>query len=175
MPDDPIPAAACEQKHLELIVDVCALLNLEAMSILSLAMERFTLVTSQTIVWELENTARYRDYSGDLAQGVLGWVHQMEVIALGTPVVRDQGGRDCLQLAQERNGIVVSDDLAAIRMFEQSGVENYFSVFVLFVLALEGTITPEQARRALEEIRLQRHWRDDILYQTGVRLLDSLD
>lgn len=175
MPDDPIPAAACEQNRLELIVDACALLNLEAMSILSLAVERFTLVISQTVVWELENTARYRDYSGDLAQRVLGRIHRMEIIALGTPVVRDQRERDCLQLAQERNGIVVSDDLAAIRMSEQGGVENYFSVFVLFALALEGAITPEQARRALEEVRLQRHWRNNILYQTGVRLLDSLD
>jgi len=99
----------------------------------------------------------------------------MEIIALNTPVIRDQGERDCLQLAQERNGIVISDDLAAIRMFEQGDVENYFSVFVLFVLTLEGAIALEQAQRALEGIRLQRQWKDNILYQTGVRLLDSLD
>jgi len=67
MPDDPMPAATREQQHLELIVDACALLNLEAMGILSLAVERFALVTSQTVVWELENTTRYRDYSGNLA------------------------------------------------------------------------------------------------------------
>jgi hypothetical protein len=69
---------------------------------------------------------------------------------------------------------VITDDLEAAAALDAEGMENYFSVFVLFVLALEGTVTLAEARSALEEVRLHRSWRDNVLYQTGVRLLASL-
>jgi predicted nucleic acid-binding protein len=173
MPNELLPLIN-EQWRPEIVVDTCALLNLEAMGILPLALKRFAIVTSQTVVWELENTARYRDYDGYLAQGVLDWIDRMEVINLGTPLIRDQGERDCLQLARERKSIIISDNLAAVKMFDQSGINNHFSVFILFVLAMEKKIPLDQAKRALEAVRLKRRWKDNILYQTGAKLLGSL-
>lgn len=174
MPTEPQIEASGEPSN-ELVIDACALLNLEAMGILSRAPERFSLLTAQTVVWELEGTARYDDYSGDLARRVLERVDHLTVSRLGTPIaVRHQGEQDCRDLARQRGVPVIIDDLEAAAALDAEGMENYFSVFVLFVLTLEGTVTLAEARSALDEVRLHRSWRDNILYQTGVRLLASL-
>lgn len=156
------------------IVDACALVNLAAMEVLDSAVGRFKLVVPQSVIEELQNTAIHPDYDGELSRLALERQRQMEVVDLESKPGRDWGEADCQRLAMERNLPVITDDVNAGKRLDAAGIPNYFSVFLLFLEVMTGRLSHEEACRRLEKVRLDRSWKENTLYQTGKRLLESL-
>lgn len=161
------------------VVDTSAFISLAVGDVLDQTLTAFDVVTTPTVIEELEATAEYDDRHGTAATTVLDRANEVTVHdATGTTFETsrvDAGEASCVAAARQRDAaFLVTDDYRALP--ELQGLvdaEVAVSPIVLRALVKRDVISAEKAETAFERIAAGRDWLDAPIYRYARRLFDE--
>lgn len=161
------------------VVDTSALISLAVGDVLDDAIAAFDIVTTPTVIEEVEKTAEYDDRHGTAATAVL---RQRDAITVqdadGAPFETsrvDAGEASCVAAARDGNAaFLVTDDYRALP--ELQGLvdaEVAVSPIVLRALVKRDALSAADAETAFETIAAGRDWLDAPIYRYARRLFEE--
>lgn len=161
------------------VVDRSALISLAVGDVLDDAIAAFDIVTTPTVIEEVEKTAEYDDRHGTAATAVL---RQRDAITVqdadGAPFETsrvDAGEASCVAAARDGNAaFLVTDDYRALP--ELQGLvdaEVAVSPIVLRALVKRDALSAADAETAFETIAAGRDWLDAPIYRYARRLFEE--
>ena len=161
------------------VVDTSALISLAVGDVLDQTLAAFDVVTTPTVIEELEETAEYDDRHGTAATTVLRRTDALTVQdADGAPFETsrvDIGEASCVAAARDVDAaFLVTDDYRALP--ELQGLvdaEVAVSPIVLRALVKRDALSSESAETAFEAIAAGRDWLDAPIYRYARRLFDE--
>ena len=161
------------------VVDTSALISLAVGDVLDQTLAAFDVVTTPTVIEELEETAEYDDRHGTAATTVLRRTDALTVQdADGAPFETsrvDIGEASCVAAARDVDAaFLVTDDYRALP--ELQGLvdaEVAVSPIVLRALVKRNVISGDKAETAFERIAVGRDWLDAPIYRYARRLFDE--
>lgn len=161
------------------VVDTSAFISLAVGDVLDEALTAFDIVTTPTVIEELEETAAYTDRHGTAATTVLQRTETLTIQdADGTPFETsriDTGEASCVAVARDVDAaFLVTDDYRALPELQSVvDAEVAVSPIVLRALVKRDTLDSERAETAFEEIAAGRDWLDAPIYRYARRLFDE--
>jgi predicted nucleic acid-binding protein len=161
------------------VVDTSALISLAVGDALDQTLAAFDIVTTPTVIEELEATAAYDDRHGTAATAVLRRTDALTVEdADGAPFETsrvDAGEASCVAAARDDDAaFLVTDDYRALP--ELQGLvdaEVAVSPIVLRALVKRNALSSEDAETAFETIAAGRDWLDAPIFRYARRLFDE--
>lgn len=157
------------------VLDTSAFLSLESISLLSVILNNFSVVTSKSVIDELEAFAIHNDSLGEIAQRVLKqkFLFQIEIVSssYSLPFV-SQTDADIFTLACSKQILLISDDIKLLRHIS-SRTETAFSTFFLLLFTEAGLYSSSQASELLEKLRVKRNWQNNIIYLSTKKELEA--
>ena len=161
------------------VVDRSALISLAVGDVLDDAIAAFDIVTTPTVIEEVEKTAEYDDRHGTAATAVL---RQRDAITVqdadGAPFETSRvgaGEASCVAAARDGNAaFLVTDDYRALP--ELQGLvdaEVAVSPIVLRALVKRDALSAADAETAFETIAAGRDWLDAPIYRYARRLFEE--
>ena len=161
---------------MKVITDTSALLSLAAGDILDLTLESIGCIIPVRVKEEVKGISRNNTFEGNLAKKVFAYIDQ-EIVVIETNKSSPDGEIECAYLANQIKDaeLVITDDTNAIEKLEKiCDTKIRFSTIILYALYLKGRINKDRARIVLERMRVKRDWKDNIIYEQAILLLDSL-
>ncbi|WP_416840511.1 hypothetical protein [Haloferax sp. DFSO52] len=161
-----------------LVVDTSAFVSLAVGGVFETVLDEFDIVTTQTVLDELEQTAAYDDNHGTGASKVLDAEDRITVIdTTGTEFVTsriDDGEASCVVAASEVDAaFLVTDDYRALPELQQLvDAEVVLSPIVLRALVKRDALTAEEAQSAFETIAEGRDWLGAPIYRYARQLFE---
>lgn len=161
------------------VVDTSALISLAVGAVLDQTLASFDVVTTSTVIEELEETAEYDDRHGTAATTVLRQTDALTVQdADGAPFETsrvDTGEASCVAAARDVDAaFLVTDDYRALPELEGLvDAEVVVSPIVLRALVKRDALSSEAAETAFETIATGRDWLDAPIYRYARRLFDE--
>jgi predicted nucleic acid-binding protein len=161
------------------VVDTSALISLAIGDALDETLAAFDIVTTPTVIEELEATAAYDDRHGTAATAVLGQMESLTVHdADGAPFETsrvDAGEASCVAAARTVDAVfLVTDDYRALP--ELQGLvdaEVAVSPIVLRALVKRDALSSADAETAFDTIAAGRDWLDAPIYRYARRLFSE--
>lgn len=81
------------------------------------------------------------------------------------------GEEELIEVAlQKKCDFIVSDDIRAMPEFKLTNTSTLFSTHLLYYLFRAGIISKEEGLIALEKMRNNRSWKENIIYISGIQL-----
>lgn len=161
------------------VVDTSAFISLAVGDVLDQTVATFDLVTTPTVIEELEATAAYEDRHGTAAATVLERANEVAVHdttgeSFETSRV-DPGEASCVAAVHQRGAtFLVTDDYRALpELQELVDAEVAVSPIVLRALVKRNVISGDKAETAFERIAVGRDWLDAPIYRYARRLFDE--
>lgn len=161
------------------VVDTSAFISLAVGDVLDQTLTAFDVVTTHTVIEELEATAEYDDRHGTAATTVLQQtdaltVHDAAGASFETSRV-DAGEASCVVAVRQRDAaFLVTDDYRALpELQELVDAEVAVSPIVLRALVKRDALSSEHAETAFEAIAVGRDWLDAPIYRYARRLFDE--
>ena len=161
---------------MKIITDTSALLSLAAGDILDLALESIDCIIPLRVKEEVKGISLNNTFEGNLAKKVLSYINQ-EIEVIETNHSSNEGEVECAYLANQikEAELVITDDTKALEKLEKMcDTKIRFSTIVLYALCLQGKITKDRARTVLERMRVKRDWKDNIIFEQAILLLDTI-
>ena len=162
---------------MSIVVDTSAFISLAVGDVLNHTVTTFDLVTTPTVIKELEATAAYDDRHGTAAATVLErtnevTIHDTTGASFETSRV-DAGEASCVAAVRQRDAVfLVTDDYRALPELQRLvDAEVAVSPIVLRALVTRDVISRDRAATAFEQIAVGRDWLDAPIYQYARRLL----
>ncbi|WP_129113582.1 hypothetical protein [Halegenticoccus tardaugens] len=161
-----------------LVVDTSAFISLAVGDVLELTLEEFVIVTTHTVIDELEQTADYDDPHGRGASTALALVDKAELIETdGQDLVTsriDVGEASCVVAVQEVGAaFLITDDYRALpELRHLIDAEVALSPIVLRALVKRNVLSEEEATTALRTIADRRDWLGAPIYRYARQLFD---
>ena len=153
------------------VVDTSAFISLAIGDVLDQMLTTFDVVTTHTVIEELEATVEYDDQHGAAAATVLDranevTVHDTAGASFETSRV-DAGEASCVAAVRQRDpAFLVTDDYRALPEFQGLvDAEVAVSPIVLRALVKRDVISGEKAETAFERIAAGRDWLDAPIYR----------
>lgn len=162
---------------MKIITDTSALLSLAAGDILDLVLENIDCIIPSRVKEEVKGISLNNTFEGNLAKKVLSYIDK-EIAVIETYQSSNEGEVECVYLAHQIQDaeLVITDDTKALEKLEKiCNTKIRFSTIILYALYLQGKITKDRARVVLERMRVKRDWKDNIIFEQAVLLLNSLD
>lgn len=162
-----------------IVADTSALISLATADTLHLVLKEFEIHTTETVLEELENTARYDDRHGNAAENVLDHQGQFtihETEGLETQSARvDDGEGTCAVLVSELDAeFLITDDLRALPELQAlTEARVAISPIVLKALVKRGVLTRNEAETRLESIADTRDWLGAPIYRRAQDLFSD--
>ena len=157
------------------VVDTCALISLSVSGFLEECIE-LNIIIPRKIKEELGDISQYPDLDGKHARNVLGFVpdrirmvdirnkERVSHLMKTYPNI-DAGEAEILVLAEEQEGIVITDDLRCLsELKENSKVPIYLSVYLFAGLILDGLVGRDDVLDAIDDLAKKRDWKHSALY-----------
>ncbi|WP_410767532.1 hypothetical protein [Haloferax sp. DFSO60] len=161
-----------------LVVDTSAFVSLTVGDVLDPVLTEFSVVTSQTVLDELEQTAEYDDRHGQAASTVVDSADHFEVVdtdgdAFVTSRI-DIGEASCIAATRETGAVfLITDDFRALPELRQLvDAEVALSPVVLRALVKRGALTEQEAMDAFETIAEGRDWLGAPIYRYARQLFE---
>ncbi|MFP4001900.1 MAG: hypothetical protein ACLFSM_00570 [Thermoplasmata archaeon] len=161
------------------VLDTSALISLETIELLELALENIEILTTSRVVDELEKMIEFEDRLVERAENVIKYVDEgkVEVVDVSEKKVDrvvsesksvDKGEASCFLCAKESKVVnLVMDDVAAASSLEgkamRDGIHQRISAAVVVELMQKEVISEEKARESLDSLIEDRDWRESIL------------
>ena len=126
---------------------------------------------------EVKGISLNNTFEGNLAKKVLSHIDK-EIVVIETYKSSNEGEVECAYLANQIKDVelVITDDTKALERLEKiCDTKIRFSTIILYALFLKRRITKERARAILERMRVKRDWKDNIIFEQAILLLNSLD
>ncbi|MDZ5811480.1 hypothetical protein U4E84_08990 [Halorubrum sp. AD140] len=156
-----------------------ALISLAVGDVIDQTLAAFDIVTTPTVIEELEETAEYNDRHGTTATTVLRQTDALTVQeADGASFVTsrvDAGEASCVAVARDVDAaFLVTDDYRALPELQGLvGAEVAVSPIVHRALVKRDALSSEDAETAFETIAAGRDWLDAPIYRYARRLFDD--
>ncbi|WP_338742432.1 hypothetical protein [Haloplanus salilacus] len=162
-----------------IVADTSALISLTAADTLDLLLEEFDVHTTETVVEELEDLARYQDYTAEYADIVLSQKERITVHSVDTPEYQssrvDEGEGSCIQLTRNQDkDFLITDDLRALPELQTlTETRIAISPIVLKALVNRGVLDKQEALERLEKTAEERDWLEAPIYRRARGLFDE--
>ncbi|HLC20117.1 MAG TPA: hypothetical protein VJK72_04305 [Candidatus Nanoarchaeia archaeon] len=161
---------------MKIVLDTSALMSLAAGRCLDLVVGSLECVIPERVREELVGLSRNNDFEGNLAKHILDHLDK-EIVVHPSYKQSKQGEIECAYLANDLNGaeFLVTDDTLALEKLEKICTKNVrFSTLLIYALCLKDKITKLQAFEILERMRVKRNWKDNVIYEQALLLLERL-
>lgn len=162
-----------------IVVDTSAFISLDIADVLEAVLREYEVHTTQRVVDELSQTAKFDDDHGTAAENVLPHVHNIAVHELDDLQVRtsriDPGKGSCLQLTGELDAdFLITDDLRALPELQQlTGARIAISPIMLRALVNRGILSNHEAMEKLETLAVTRDWLGAPIYRRAKSLFEN--
>ncbi|WP_058367366.1 PIN domain-containing protein [Haloparvum sedimenti] len=161
------------------VVDTSAFVSLAAGDVLSTTVAEFDLVTTETVVEELRETAAHQDRHGRAAADVLDRLDRVTVVVPadeGFETSRiDSGEATCVTAARETDArFLVTDDFRALPELERLvAADVVLSPVLLRALVSRGALEEGTAEEAFDAMATERDWLEAPIHRYARRLFDA--
>ncbi|MBI2124513.1 hypothetical protein HYT92_01855 [Candidatus Pacearchaeota archaeon] len=148
------------------ILDTSALISLGSIDILEQVLKLFSITTTNSVIKELEEFAKYDDKYGKIAKHVLKLKNKFTIESCEIKEsikYLESTDNELYNLALKRKLPLVTDETKFVHHTRHK-IEVYFSTVFFVLLIKEGYLTKKEALDKLEELRDIRNWRDNIIY-----------
>lgn len=160
---------------MKIVLDTSALISLAAGGVLELTVSSIDCIIPERVKNELLGLSRNRDNEGNLAREILSY-REIQVISASKKALR--GEIECAYLTNDQVDVefLISDDVVALQELEKICKKNIrFSTIIVYAFFLKGKITKKQGLQIIERMRVQRNWKDNLIYEQAMVLWGSLD
>jgi midasin (ATPase involved in ribosome maturation) len=147
------------------IVDTSSFLSLESASLLDNVLNKFKVITSDSVLNEIRDFTVHDDELGKIAKRVL----QKKSISFMKPRIKEelayvsQTDNDIFNLALSKRIPLVTDDIKLAK-HAKNKVHIEFSTYFLSVFIEAKLLTTSSALQKLEQMRVIRGWQNNIIY-----------
>ncbi len=149
-------------------IDTCALIALQYSGFLSTITATTDIVITKRIRSELEEIGTFSDNDAATSREILKMLHNITIIEVPN---RPTGEEELIEVAlQDKCDFIVSDDIRAMPKLKQTNTPTLFSTHLLYYLFREKMISKEAGLIALEKMRNNRLWKENLIYITGIQL-----
>ena len=148
------------------ILDTSALISLESINILEKVLKLFLITTTNSVIKELDEFAKYDDKYGKIAKNVLKLKNKfiIESCEIKESIKYiESTDNELYNLALKKKLPLVTDETKFVH-HARDKIEVYFTTVFLVMLTETGHFTKKEALNKLEELRDIRNWRDNIIY-----------
>ena len=159
-----------------IVVDTSALITIASIDLLDPVLAEYDVHTTETVLEELEETAKYEDVHGQAAQTVLDQLDRVEIHKTNEPRFQsssiDDGEGSTVTLANETQAsFLLTDDLRALPEL-QTVVDSNVAISPILLKALVEREILEQAEalEKLEEAAQNRDWLESPIYNRARNL-----
>lgn len=162
-----------------LVVDTSAFVSLAMGGVLQTVATEFTVVTTETVVAELEETSGFDDRHGRAATSALELRAEFEILDVTPHEHRssriDDGEASCVAAVNETDAsFLVTDDFRALPELEPLvDAEVALSPVVLLALVRRGVLARSTARDRVDRMADERAWLGTSLYRYAQELFDE--
>ena len=161
-----------------IVADTSAFVSLAVGDVLELFLDEFDVVTTATVITELEETATYDDPHGRGAAAVLAHADRIDVVTVESPDLVtsriDIGEASCVLAVRNINAqFLITDDYRALPELQQLvECDVALSPIVLRALVKRGALSDDETTAMLETIADQRDWLGAPIYRYALELFD---
>ena len=148
------------------ILDTSALISLESINILEQVLKLFSVTTTNSVIKELEEFAKYDDKYGKIAKNILKLKTKFTIESCKiTESIKylEPTDNELYNLALKKKLPLVTDETKFVHHTRHK-IEVYFSTVFLILLTEAKYLTKKEVLDKLEELRDIRNWRDNIIY-----------
>src|SRR3989344_1877492 len=158
-----------------LIFDTSALISLETIHLLERVFDSFEIITTDSVIKELENFAKYEDDYGFISKRVLLYSDRFKISKAALKEVfenLENTDNELYNLAKLEKVVVITDDIKFSNITREK-IKTKFSTFFLGFFISKGGLTKLQALERLEKLRDIRNWQHNIIYLVTKEELES--
>ena len=149
-------------------IDTCSLIALQYSGYLSTIAETVDVVITKRIHSRLEEIGIFTDNDAATAREILKLLHILTIVKVPP---RSTGEEELIEVAlQKKCDFIVSDDIRAMPKLKMTNTPTLFSTHLLYYLFRAGMISKEVGLIALEKMRNNRSWKENLIYITGIQL-----
>lgn len=159
-----------------IVVDTSAFITIASINLLDHVLTEYDVHTTETVIDELEETAKYEDVHGQAAQTVLGQLERFEIHKTNEPRFRssriDDGEGSTVTLTNKKQAdFLITDDLRALPELQTVTDSNVvISPILLKALVKRDILEQEEALEKLEEAAKNRDWLESPIYRKAKNL-----
>lgn len=158
------------------ILDTSAFISLESVNILERVLKASSITTTNSVLKELEEFAKYEDKYGKIAKNVLKLKSKFTIESCKiTESIKyiEPTDNELYNLALKKKLPLVTDETKLVHHTRHK-IDVYFSPFFLVLLLEAEYLTKEEALDKLEKLRDIRNWRNNIIYLITKNQLEKL-
>ncbi|MEK6827944.1 MAG: hypothetical protein AABX78_01200 [Nanoarchaeota archaeon] len=158
------------------ILDTSALISLGSIDILEQVVGLFSITTTNSVIKELEEFAKYDGKYGKIAKNVLKLKSRftMESCEIKESIKYiETTDNELYNLALKKKLPLVTDETKFVH-HARNKIEVYFSPVFIILLLGAGQLTKKEAVDKLEKLRDIRSWGDNIIYLITKNQLENL-
>lgn len=149
-------------------IDTCSLIALQYSGYLSTIVETVDIIITIKIHSELEDIGIFTDSDAAAAREILRLLHKITIMEVSQ---RATGEEELIEVAlQKKCDFIVSDDIRAMPKLKLTNISTLFSTHLLYYLFRAGIISKEEGLIALEKMRNNRSWKENLIYISGIQL-----
>ncbi|MBT9438664.1 MAG: hypothetical protein GAS50_05685 [Desulfobacterales bacterium] len=149
-------------------IDTCSLIALQYSGYLSTIVETVDIIITKKIHSELEDIGIFTDSDAAAAREILRLLHKITIMEVSQ---RATGEEELIEVAlQKKCDFIVSDDIRAMPKLKLTNISTLFSTHLLYYLFRAGIISKEEGLIALEKMRNNRSWKENLIYISGIQL-----
>jgi len=159
------------------IFDTSAFLSLESIYLLDNVLDLFSIITTHSVIRELEDFARYKDHLGLTASRVLSKRNKFStkdtIITQNLDYV-SLTDETLFNLSLKEDVPLITDDLKLLRHTTDK-IKRTFSTYFLTNFVYASIISKNEALEKLELMSKTRNWRNNIIYLSTKEELNNLE
>ena len=158
------------------ILDTSAFISLESINILEQVSKLFAVTTTNSVIKELEEFAKYDDKYGKIAKSVLKLKSKfiIESCEINESIKYiEPTDNELYNLSLKKKLPLVTDETKLVHHTRHK-IDVYFTTVFLIVLIEAKYFTKIEALEKLENLRDIRNWRNNIIYLTTKNQINQL-
>ena len=165
-----------EKRSENYILDTSALISLESINILEQVLKLCSITTTNSVIRELGEFAKYDDKYGKIAKNVLKLKSRftIESCEIKESISYIEATDNELYNLSLKNKLPLVTDETKLVHHTRHKIKVYFTPVFLVLLIKAGIFTKKEALGNLEKLRYIRNWRNNIIYLITKNHLESL-
>ncbi len=149
-----------------LAVDTAALVSLGHTGLVDTIIENYDILISKSVLEELEEIGARDDLDAEAARV---WLDRSSDLNMMNLDKKDSAEDELFEVCREKDLELFTDDIKAVKTFKDD-IDCLFSVHIVYLLYKKDLISKEKALFALDKMKTNRDWKQNIIAVTGKTL-----
>ncbi len=149
-----------------LAVDTAALVSLGHTGLVDTIIENYDILISKSVLEELEEIGARDDLDAEAARV---WLDRSSDLNMMNLDKKDSAEDELFEVCREKDLELFTDDIKAVKTFKDD-IDCLFSVHIVYLLYKKDLISKEKALFALDKMKTNRNWKQNIIAVTGKTL-----